>query len=234
MNNKKIRVIIALFAVVLCMAALPLTAYAGGGEGSEAEPPAETTVPEPESTPQPNPVTLTPDGNLTLVDDIEGEQAEDKQFITVVTKNGNYFYIIIDRAGDTDNVYFLNMVDEADLLALIEDMDTTTTTPPATVTPQPEPTPDPEPAADPEPEAEEKGGGMGGILIFVLLLAIGGGGAFYYLKVLKPKQAAQSGAALTDLDELEFYDEDENDDFTETLKGMVEQRQADEQEGEGE
>jgi len=230
MKNKKIRMIIALFAVVLCMAALPLTAYAGGGEESEAEPPAEATTPEPESTPQPNPVTLTPDGNLTLVDDIEGEQAEDKQFITVVTKNGNYFYIIIDRAGDTDNVYFLNMVDEADLLALIEDMDTTTTTPPTTVTPQPEPTPDPEPAAEPEPEAEEKGGGMGGIMIFVLLLAIGGGGAFYYLKVLKPKQAAQSGATLTDLDELEFYDEDENDDFTDALKGMVEQRQADEQE----
>lgn len=228
MKNKKIRMIIALFAVVLCMAALPLTAYAGGGEESEAEPPAETTVPEPESTPQPNPVTLTPDGNLTLVDDIEGEQAEDKQFITVVTKNGNYFYIIIDRAGDTDNVYFLNMVDEADLLALIEDMDTAPAQP-VPVTPQPEPTPDPEPEAEPEPEPEKKGG-MGGILIFVLLLAAGGGGAFYYLKVLKPKQAAQSGAALTDLDELEFYGEDENDDFTEALKGMVEQRQADEQE----
>ena len=113
-------------------------------------------------------------------------------------------------------------------------MDTTTTAPPTTVTTEPEPTPAPEPTAEPEPEAEEESDGMGGILIFVLLLAIGGGGAFYYLKVLKPTQAAQSGAALTDLDELEYYDEDENDDFTEALKGMVEQRQADEQEGEGE
>lgn len=75
---------------------------------------------------------LTPVGNLTLVDDIlqsennasvesvENEQ-KSKQFITVQSKNGNYFYIIIDRSGDEENVYFLNLVDENDLLALIGD-----------------------------------------------------------------------------------------------------------------
>ncbi len=60
---------------------------------------------------------LTPDGNLTLVDDIV---QENKQFITVQSKNGNYFYLVIDRSGDEENVYFLNLVDESDLLALIE------------------------------------------------------------------------------------------------------------------
>ena len=37
-------------------------------------------------------------GNLSLIDDIEGEAAEDKQFIIVQSKNGNYFYIISVRA----------------------------------------------------------------------------------------------------------------------------------------
>ena len=200
MRNKTTRILITLFAVMLCMAVFPLTAFAGGGEGSEPPP---TTEPEP--TPPPNPVSLTPDGNLTLVDDIDGEQAEEqyKQFITVVTKDGNYFYIIIDRVGDKENVYFLNMVDEADLLALIEDMDTAPTQP---VTVTPEPTTEPEPEPEPEPE---KSGGMGGILIFILLLAAAGGGAFYYFKVMKPKQAIQGGTNLSELDELDFDGEDD-------------------------
>lgn len=96
---------------------------------------AETKVPEP--------ITLTPEGNLTLVDDIDGEASEDKQFITVVTKNGNYFYIIVDRAAEGDNtVHFLNLVDEADLMALIEDGKKET---PPIVEPTPEPQPTPEP-----------------------------------------------------------------------------------------
>ena len=61
---------------------------------------------------------LTPDGNLEIVDDI---LHEDKQLITVKSRSGAEFYIVIDRSRDSDNVYFLNQVDDVDLFALLED-----------------------------------------------------------------------------------------------------------------
>ena len=63
---------------------------------------------------------LTPDGNLTITDDI---LIENKQFITVHSRSGAEFYIIIDRSRESDNVYFLNQVDDIDLLALLESED---------------------------------------------------------------------------------------------------------------
>ncbi len=62
---------------------------------------------------------LTPEGNAALVDDFGGN----KQLITITTKSGNYFYILIDRANEDKEtaVHFLNQVDEADLMALMED-----------------------------------------------------------------------------------------------------------------
>ncbi len=126
MKHKKLfRSVTALLAALVLMGGFSVTAFAGGGDVSD-EPPTPVTETEPEETtggyePQP----LTPEGNMSLVDDITGEASGDKQFITVVTKNGNYFYIIIDRAEDGENtVHFLNQVDEKDLLQLMEDEQT--------------------------------------------------------------------------------------------------------------
>lgn len=63
---------------------------------------------------------LTPKGNLTLVDDVSEKEGEALSYMTVKTKNGNTFYLIVDRSNDEENVYFLNMVDEADLMALMD------------------------------------------------------------------------------------------------------------------
>lgn len=65
---------------------------------------------------------LTPSGNLTLVDDFGERNGEGQQFVTLVTKNGNYFYLIIDRdEKGEETVHFLNLVDERDLFALMKD-----------------------------------------------------------------------------------------------------------------
>ena len=63
---------------------------------------------------------FSPEGNLILVDDFVTSSG--KQFMTVMTKAGNTFYIIVDRDADGNrNVHFLNQVDERDLLALMEE-----------------------------------------------------------------------------------------------------------------
>lgn len=65
---------------------------------------------------------LTPDGNLTLVDDYGSTTGQGKQFITLTTKTGEYFYLIIDRDDSgNETVHFLNQVDNTDILRYMED-----------------------------------------------------------------------------------------------------------------
>lgn len=199
MKNKKLfRSFFVLLAALILMGGFSVTAYAGGGEDIPTD---DSNVIVETAEPQP----LTPEGNMSLVDDIEGEAAKDKQFIVVKSKGGNYFYIIIDNAAQGENsVHFLNQVDESDLMALIDE-DKLPKNSEATPQPTPEATPQPEP----EQPKEEKSN-TGGMLLMVLLLFAGIGGAFYYFKVLKPKQAVKGN---TDLDEFDFdeYEEETED-----------------------
>lgn len=116
----------ALCAVVLlCGFSVPAYAYADGGEGADYGDPTMT-----EETPAPEP-TIEPgegfseEGNLVTRDLLYDEHTN-KQFITVQTSGGNTFYIVIDydkpvdEEGEQYETYFLNVVDEADLLAAAE------------------------------------------------------------------------------------------------------------------
>ena len=81
----------------------------------------EESKAEEESKEESSPGVLTPEGNLDLEDDVSDEASENLQFMTVRTKDGSVFYIIIDRSSNSRNVYFLNEVDASDLLALMND-----------------------------------------------------------------------------------------------------------------
>ena len=226
MKNKIKRTLTALCAALMLMGGFSVTAFAQTPE-NDATNDTGVVVEETEDTPP-----LTPDGNMSLVDDITGEASGDKQFITVVTKSGNYFYIIIDRAEDGENtVHFLNQVDEADLTALMEDGQTeapvcsctdkcvagsvNTACPVCSVNMSEcaGVEAEPEPEETEQPPEEEKGGGMG-ILLVVLLVAAAGGGAFYYFKILKPKKDAAKGSSS--LDDLDFDEDDEETEVVET------------------
>jgi len=200
-----------------------LTVTEESTDGNPAETvPAETT---PETPPSP----LTPDGNLELVDDVK-QASDGKQFITVQSKNDNTFYIVIDRDKENDNVYFMNLVDEADLMALMQDGEVTvkctcknrceagnvdTTCPvcrtnltecTGTVQEKPAETTQPEPTEEPEPDNEK--GSSAPMLLIVLVIGLGAGGAVYFLKFKKQKPDAKGPV---DLDDYDFGDEDEDD-----------------------
>ena len=219
MKNKTISYLLSLMAVVVMMTAFSIPVYAqvpDSVNSADAAPPEETEKPkeeekkDEEKKDEPT-KPLTPDGNLTLVDDIKTTGDGDKQFLTVVSKNGNYFYIIVDRADNGENnVHFLNLVDERDLEDLIEGE--------LSVNKEPEPvivTPEPEPIVKPEPEVVEepkKGLSTGAIFGGILgLLALIGGG-FYYFKFVKPKNDNGNPDMLSEYD-YDDEDEDEDDDL---------------------
>ena len=230
-KSKLFRTLTLAVAAALCMATTTVTAYAGGADPDPVPLPETTEAPAevPEETEEPTTggmepegVPVTPQGNAALVDDFFG----DKQLITVTTKAGNYFYILIDRANEDKetSVHFLNQVDDADLLALLDEEPQDTefctctvkceagninencslcekslrncTAPEAVKT-------------DTETPQEKPKSNMGSLMILLVLALAGGGAALYYFKFRKPK------ADTTGHDDLDEYDFGEDEDADE-------------------
>lgn len=139
----------------------------------EAEPTEEEKIP------------FTIAGNGEVEDNIVDDPS--KEFFTVKTKGGNTFFLVIDRARNSENVYMLSMIDEYDLQEFLDDEERNgkQEETPAVVLPEtkPEPTPDVEIE---EPKGESSGG-MNKILLLVFVAALGGAGAFFYFYIYKPK-----------------------------------------------
>ena len=175
---RKPRLLASLMCAVLMVGVLTVPAYAGGGDESEdgvgEYVPWEGLEPAEPLPTEPNP--FTPDGTGTVVDNATDQDG--KEFFTITTAEEAVFYLVIDRQRETENVYFLNAVTVADLMALAESSG-------EPAAPEPTPEPDPEPDPTPEPVPEKKGGA--GPLLLALAVVVIGGGAGWYFKIYRPK-----------------------------------------------
>ncbi len=192
------RLVAAMLALLLCLALFPVPASAYADDGTP----------------------LTPEGNMSVVDDITEAGNGSKQFITVVSKAGNYFYIIIDRSKEGDNtVHFLNKVDEADLEALIEEgtakpivcsctdkcaagaINTVCELCMMNMTQCVGKEPAPVTTPEPEEPAEEPGMNFGAVIVVFLIMAIAAAVGFYFF-VYAPRNE-QFGYEDDDMDDYE-------------------------------
>lgn len=138
---KKIRFLVVMLCLAALMCGFAVTANAQSDEPIIEATPAPVVIAAPTPVPTPEPVLTPPGGTGTVV---EQTDEEGKEFYTIMTADENVFYLVIDRQRETENVYFLNAVTEADLLPLVEM--------PAVEEPEPTPVPAPVPEVTPEPE----------------------------------------------------------------------------------
>ena len=199
MKTNRIKFAAAVFTAVFALSGM--TAFAQSN--ALAETPAETVIEDNR--------TLTPKGNAQLVDDISDN--ENLQFITVTARDGNVFYFVIDKGAQSENVYFLNTVDESDLEALVEKSDkkpTATSKPEQTEntaetdsTENDKKNTDSKTEKTEQPEQNRPKNNSGLFIILALAAAAGIGG--YYYKVILPKKKLEQA---DDLDDFDFEDED--------------------------
>lgn len=215
--------------VVTQTAAVTPNPYQGLGSSliyvcDEPDPTAvPTTAPTPEPIIQTEYITIGPgmpyqaDGNSHTLD-VLYSAATNKQFITLQSKNGNTFFLVIDYDKPIDEeaemyeTYFLNLVDERDLLALMseDEREEVPTPTPEIIYVTPVPTAVPAVTATPapaEPEAPLMSEQMKAMLA---LVAIAGLAVIGILVFLKGKRDGARARADNDF-ELDDDEDEQNE-----------------------
>lgn len=221
MRFKKIGAL--LLSAVLCIG-MAAPAFAYGDDTAPVEQPVLPEVVEEDVVTITNETSgaLTPEGNLTLVDDYHTNYSDGsgQQFITLVSKSGATFYLVIDRNAKGQNtVHFMNLVDEADLLALMEEEAADAYTAEKEAAAQAEL--DRLKAEEEAKKAAEEAAASGteqlkenkvtkiasGFLGVVVLIALAAGGGYLYIKMKGVKPASKKNQPDPDAD---YHDEDED------------------------
>ena len=220
---RRFTLLLLLLSLLLCQSGATALAYTneGGNPGVTVEEPEPSPSPTPAPTPEPTPEgQITPDGNLSLVDDLDYSARGGLQFMTVTTRNGHVYYIVIDRTANSQNVYFLNQVDEYDLMNVLSDGDKEQLEKDQASTPQPKPqnvvAVQPVETAKPS-GAEQQRPAQGDLDSDVIRVAFFAGLALlvvlaYYILKIRP----QKQGAFDDEEEEEEEEEYENEDEDET------------------
>ena len=222
--SMKIKKLGALLVSAALCAGMAAPAFAFEGEAAPVEQPVLPEVVEEDVVTITDETSgaLTPEGNLTLVDDYHTNYSDGsgQQFITLVSKSGATFYLVIDRnAKGQQTVHFMNLVDEADLLALMEeeDADAYTAEKEAAVQAEQDRLRAEEEAKKAAEEATASGTEQpkdnkvtkiaSGFLGVVVLIALAAGGIFYAFAKQKQKKQAEKEALDPDAN----YTEDKGD-----------------------
>ena len=224
----KIKKLGALLVSAALCAGMAAPAFAFEGEAAPVEQPVLPEVVEEDVVTVTDETSgaLTPEGNLTLVDDYHTDYSDGsgQQFITLVSKSGATFYLVIDRnAKGQQTVHFMNLVDEADLLALMEEdaADAYTAEKEAAAQAEQDRLKAEEEAEEEAKKAAEEAAASGteqpkenkvtkiasGFLGVFVLIALAAGGIFYAFAKQKQKKQAEKEALDPDAN----YTEDKGD-----------------------
>ena len=215
MKNKVMKkVLMIMLSATMLIGSASVTAFAQANENAEQAETAEQVIEEqPAEQPATEGTPFSTSGNGQLVDDKENDSS--KQFLTVQTKNGNTFYMVIDRSGTSENVYMMSLVDEQDLAEFLdENEETEKKEESAVVLPEITTTPEPETTVQPETEVKQESSGNkmfgSAVLGGGIVLAFGVLAAFALSKFRKKKEDGTVEEGLEFADDSYINEDEEN------------------------